>query len=80
MRSAKDLVSEYLSKSGRTKASLSSELGFDYNTLRNKLDGKTQFTFSEIVKLADILECSTEEFRDSVVAPLPAQTTVRDSL
>lgn len=44
-----------LIKKGITKKSLANQIGVAEKTLFNKLNGKTDFTFSEIKKIRDIV-------------------------
>lgn len=52
----------YCSVNGVKKHAIASELGLTLNSLNNKLTGKSPFLFDEVLKLADILECSIDDF------------------
>ena len=56
------LVREAISESGRTKMSLSDKTGIPYPTLNRKLAGKTEFSFSELLELAEALGVSPAAF------------------
>lgn len=49
-----ELLGELIKK-GITKKSLAKQIGITEKTLFNKLNGKTDFTFSEIKKIRDIV-------------------------
>lgn len=45
---------------GATRQGIADVLGITYQSLKNKLDGRTEFTLSEAKKLADLLGCKLE--------------------
>lgn len=60
-----DLLKETINKTGRTLTFVAQELGIERASLYNKLEGKTEFKISEIRKITDLLNLSTDE-RDSI--------------
>lgn len=55
-------VRDAISESGRTKLALSDDTGIPYATLNRKLAGKSDFTFRELLTLADALGVSPAAF------------------
>lgn len=55
-------VREAIADSGRTKRSISDETGIPYPTLNRKLAAKGEFTFSELLSLAEALAVSPTAF------------------
>jgi len=65
MDSIKERVGAYLEREGKTKQELASELGMTTVTLGSKLNGRTDFTFSQAIRLSEILGCTVGELRVS---------------
>lgn len=65
MDSIKERVGAYLEREGKTKQELASELGMTTVTLSSKLSGRTDFTFSQAIRLSEILGCTVNELRIS---------------
>lgn len=59
----RERVGAYLARDGVTRKSIADRLGCTPETLKNKLDGITQFTLDEAFELADIIGCSADDFR-----------------
>lgn len=57
-----EAVRDALADAGRSKISLSRETGITYATLNRKLAGKTEFSFSELLLLADALGVPPSKF------------------
>lgn len=55
-------VQDAILASGRTKRSLSDETGIPYPTLNRKLAGKTEFSFRELLLIAEVLGVSPATF------------------
>ncbi|MBB2957008.1 helix-turn-helix domain-containing protein [Pseudoclavibacter helvolus] len=55
-------VSDAIKESGRTKLSVSDETGIPYPTLNRKLAAKSEFSFSELLKVAEALSVSPAAF------------------
>ena len=64
MKKIKELIDVYLKETGETKVSLASKLGIAQNTFYSKINGDTEFKWSEIDKLAEILGCTVDDLRD----------------
>ncbi len=58
-------LKEAIKSSGITMTMISSRIGMSRESLYNKIEKKTEFTVSEIVKLSEILGLSTER-RDEI--------------
>jgi len=65
MDSIKERVGAYLEREGKTKQELASELGMTTVTLASKMSGRTDFTFSQAIRLSEILGCTVSELRIS---------------
>lgn len=65
MDSIKERVGAYLEREGATKKGLAAQLGISTVTLNLKMDGKTEFTFSEAIRLSEILGCTVNDLRVS---------------
>lgn len=61
MNSIKERVGAYLERTGTTKKQLAEDMGMPITTLYSKLNGQTEFLFSEGRRLARILGCTTDE-------------------
>lgn len=61
-------VGIWLLEPTNTRKKLADLLGFSTVTLSKKLAGKTDWTWSEVKKLAGILGCSLDEFFEPAVA------------
>lgn len=60
-----ELLKEYIDDSGMTKTAIADKAGMLRETLYNRLDGRGQFTASEIVGLTNALKLSKSE-RDKI--------------
>lgn len=69
---AKSVASEILN-SGRTKQWVSDQTGIPYPTLNRKLAGKTEFKFSELFDIAQLLGVRPSEFTPPVFKDKPAE-------
>ena len=58
-------LKEAIKHSGITMTMISSRIGISRESLYNKIEKKTEFTVSEIVKLSEILHLNTET-RDEI--------------
>lgn len=65
MVSIKERVGAFLEREGRTKKWLADELGMSTVTLYSKLNGDVEFTFSQAIRLSEILGCTVNELRIS---------------
>ena len=65
MDSIKERVGAYLERERVTKKELASKLGMSTVTLNSKLDGDTEFTFSQAIRLSRILGCTVNDLRIS---------------
>lgn len=61
MDSIKERVGAYLEREGMTKKWLADELGMTTVTLSSKLNGETEFSFSQAIRLSEILGCKVSE-------------------
>lgn len=61
-------VQEAIAGAGRTKRSVSDETGIPYPTLNRKLAAKTEFTFRELLALADALNVAPSVFTPPIFA------------
>lgn len=68
MDSIRERVGAYLEREGRTKKWLADELGMSTVTLNSKLNGETEFSFSQAIRLSDVLGCTVSELRVSPFA------------
>lgn len=68
MDKIKRILGAYLLVNGKTKKDVYSYLGISANSLNSKLDGKTEFTFREITRLANLLNCSIDDLAENVLA------------
>jgi lambda repressor-like predicted transcriptional regulator len=57
-----DAVSKAITGTGRTKTWVSDQTGIPYSTLNRKLAGKADFTFSELLLIAETLGVSPAAF------------------
>ncbi len=62
-------VREAIADSGRSKRSISDETGIPYPTLNRKLAARTEFTFSELLRLAEALAVSPVQFTPPAFRP-----------
>ncbi|MCI2959514.1 helix-turn-helix domain-containing protein [Agromyces atrinae] len=51
-----DKVAASILRSGRTKASVASAAGIPHTTFNRKIHGHTEFTISELLRIAEVLE------------------------
>ena len=65
MDSIKERVGAYLEREGKTKKWLADELDMSTVTLNSKLNGETEFSFSQAIRLSDVLGCTVSELRIS---------------
>lgn len=65
MDSIKERVGAYLEREGKTKKWLADELGVTTVTLYSKLNGETEFTFSQAIRLSEVLGCTVNDLRIS---------------
>lgn len=63
MDKLKNIVERFLEDTGMTRTKLASEVGCSRVSLWKKLNGVTEFTFSQAIKLAEIVGCSLDDFR-----------------
>lgn len=68
MDSIKERVGAYLEREGKTKKWLADELGVTSVTLNSKLNGETEFSFSQAIRLSEVLGCTVSELRESPFA------------
>lgn len=54
-------VDEYRKSNRMTKRVLADALGMNYNSLRNKMCGKSEWKWSEIMKLAEMTGMTPDE-------------------
>lgn len=54
-------IGEYLTKNGYSKQKLADELSMTTNTLRWKRQGRNEWTWSEVEKLASLLDVSLDD-------------------
>lgn len=71
MDKVKQLLGAYLLVNHKTKKDVYSYLGICANSLNSKLNGKTEFTFCEIARLAKLLNCSLDELAEGVLSATP---------
>ncbi len=65
MDSIKERVGAYLEREGKTKRWLADELGMTTVSLYSKLNGDTEFTFSQAIRLSEVLGCTVNDLRIS---------------
>lgn len=65
MDSIKERIGAYLEREGKTKQELAAELGMSTVTLSSKMNGRTDFTFTQAIKLSEILGCTVSDLRTS---------------
>ena len=65
MDSIKERVGAFMEREGKTKKWLADELGITTVTLGSKLNGETEFSFSQAIRLSEILGCTVNELRIS---------------
>lgn len=68
MDSIRERVGAYLAREGKTKKWLADELEMSTVTLNSKLNGETEFSFSQAIRLSDVLGCTVSELRVSPFA------------
>ena len=68
MDSIKERVGAYLEREGKTKKWLADKLDMSTVTLNAKLNGETEFSFSQAIRLSDVLGCTVSELRVSPFA------------
>lgn len=57
-------LNELIEKSGIKRSKICEALGISDTSLRNKLTGKTPFTWDEVLALAKVLRMTDDECRD----------------
>lgn len=57
-------LATWLLDSSNTKGSLAEALGLSTNTLTNRIEGKSEWKWDEVCKMADFLGCQLQELRD----------------
>lgn len=62
------IVESAIKSAGRTKVSVSEETGIPYPTLNRKVAGKSEFSFTELLLIAECLQVSPAEFVPSQFA------------
>jgi len=65
MDSIKERVGAYLAREGKTKKWLADELDMTTVTLSSKMNGETEFSFSQAIRLSEILGCTVNDLRES---------------
>jgi len=58
-------INKAISESGLKKKYLAEKLGFEYETFRKKLNGKSEFKISEIINLTSLLNINLMEVFDN---------------
>ncbi|WP_223690069.1 helix-turn-helix domain-containing protein [Leifsonia poae] len=61
-------VRDAIADAGRSKRSVSDETGIPYPTLNRKLAAKSEFSFTELLMLADALGVAPKQFTPPVFA------------
>lgn len=64
------IVESAIKAAGRTKVSISDESGIPYPTLNRKVAGKSEFSFTELLHIAECLGVSPATFVPSQFAPI----------
>ncbi|WP_127482083.1 helix-turn-helix domain-containing protein [Microbacterium oxydans] len=64
------IVESAIKTAGRTKVSVSDETGIPYPTLNRKAAGKSEFSFTELLLIAECIGVSPAAFVPSAFAPL----------
>lgn len=59
-------VGAYMAKTGKSRERIAQDLGMTRRTFSKKLQGKSEFRFSEACQLADMLGCSVGDFKVGV--------------
>lgn len=62
-------VRKAIEESGRTKRSISDSTGIPYPTLNRKLDGKGEFSFSDLLAIAESLTVPPARFTPPAFLP-----------
>lgn len=65
-------VDSAIKDAGRTKVSVSDETGIPYPTLNRKVAGKSEFSFTELLAIAECLGTSPSIFVPSAFEPMAA--------
>lgn len=60
-------IAAYLRRNSMTQAELAAELGMVEQTLASKRKGNSEFSYTEMVKLCDLLGLSLDEARHGAV-------------
>lgn len=56
-------IGAWLLKEGNNKKKLAGMLNISVGTLNNKIQGDTEWTWSEVCKLSDAIGCKVSDFR-----------------
>lgn len=64
------VVESAIKTAGRTKVSVSDETGIPYPTLNRKCAGKSEFSFTDLLLIAECLDVSPSLFVPSRFAPM----------
>lgn len=64
-------IADYIQKNSMTREAMATEMNMSTNTLRWKREGKYDWTWSEILKLSEIIGCTVE----GLASYKPKQTT-----
>jgi len=61
MQSMKARLAAYLVTANKTRDDVSKELGISRRSLQKKIDGETEFKFSEAIELSRMFGCSLND-------------------
>ena len=64
-----DKVAATILRAGRSKASVAAAVGIPATTFGRKINGHVEFTFGELLKVADALEVAPSAFTPSAFVP-----------
>ncbi|GLU91303.1 helix-turn-helix domain-containing protein [Agromyces sp. NBRC 114283] len=64
-REAADKVAAAILRSGRSKASVAQAAGIPHTTFTRKINGDTEFTFGELLRIAEVLEIAPSNLTPS---------------
>lgn len=73
-------LNEVIAKSGLKKNYISSVLGISDTSLRNKLSGKTGFTWAEIQALTKLLSLTLTQCNDIFFSDLVAEKATEEAM
>lgn len=63
-----DKVAASILRSGRSKSSVATAAGIPATTFNRKINGHVEFTFSELMRLADVLDIAPSTFTPTAFA------------